>query len=576
MEQYQTKKEKFKIVKWIMLSLAVLSNAFIVFYSCLDSDTTAKWNSSFTNFFVNLVNGFTNKEVENIPLEKCNASLSSQESYQYNYLPGYKAEEIPLGSAKQIECSFYPDNATDKSVIYSANPSDAVILNQSGSKVSVVGMKTGECVITAKSHDGGFESTVMVRVVETVAPVSYEISLENTNIAIGTTQTINFDIDGGVLSHNELINFRYYDTRKLSYSSLDESVATVDNYGVVYPQNVGTTTITVSNGDYSKSLNVSVTNGSTPTPYSNLSISGSNVCYANDMILDQNSKKNHYQLTPKDGETELNPEDFIWSSSNDLLVKVDKHGVMRGFRKNSLEDETAVITAKSKLTGQKVTYNVTIKNQLPSIMYYVIRVGEKETWAATQYTLSVGDVAQITISYDVRVQNNVVNVACSDESIVSFSNEGSAIILRVLKDGNCTLTLTPTINPSLKAEIAISAVKAGAISTDDISNIGTYIRKSLGHAAVFMVAQIFTFLTLFMFFYERKWWFYSSISLGEGLFISGLSEIIQAIVPSRNGRFLDVVINFAGVVVGAALTFLGIFIVKKIIAKKKTSSNEEK
>ena len=35
----------FLIVKWIMLSLAILSNAFIIFYSCLNTEITEKWNA---------------------------------------------------------------------------------------------------------------------------------------------------------------------------------------------------------------------------------------------------------------------------------------------------------------------------------------------------------------------------------------------------------------------------------------------------------------------------------------------------------------------------------------------------
>ena len=109
-----------------------------------------------------------------------------------------------------------------------------------------------------------------------------------------------------------------------------------------------------------------------------------------------------------------------------------------------------------------------------------------------------------------------------------------------------------------------------------ITNVQKSIRKSLGHAAMFMVAQVFTFLTLYMFFYDKKWWFYSAISVGGGLFLSGLSELIQFFIPSRDGTFIDVLIDFAGVIVGAALTFLGIYIVKKIKEKKsqkETSKN---
>ena len=572
----ERKSKKKTIFKWISFSLAILLNGFIVFYSCVDEQTTVRWNWSLTKALTNLINLFTNKEVESIPVTGINAFLSNEEGYQYNYLPGYKVDEIPLGSAKQIECTVAPENATNKAITYSANPADAVSFNQSSSTLSVVGMKVGECVITAKSSDGGFESSVTIEVVETIAPVSYEISLDNTNIAIGTTQTIDFDIDGGVLTHDELINFRYYDIRKLSYSSLDDTIATVDKYGVIYPHNIGTTTITVSNGDYSKSINVSVTSGSTPTPYTNLSISGSNVCYANDMILDQNSKKNHYQLTPKDGETELDPEDFIWSSSNELLVKVDKHGVMRGFRKTTTDDETVVITAKSKLTGQEANLSVTLKEQLPTEMYYWFSVGDRTVWTTSEYTLAVGDNISLHIGYrPYNIQNKNVVVESSNKELIDITNEGDTVTLHVLKEGTCVITIKSLINSDLVLTTKFNIVKAGSIGSDQVETFGTYLRKSLGHAAVFMVSQVFTLLTFFMFFIERKWYIYTSMSLGEGLFISILSEMIQHFVPTRTGAFTDVLINFAGVVVGAGLTLLGIYLVKLIKTKKQAKLEKE-
>ena len=569
------KKEiRFKTSRWIMLSIAVLLNSFLIFYSCLDAKITSDWNKAFTNFFASIINGMTHKEVEVIPLESIKVNLSNEEKYVYNYLPGYKVDEIPLGSAKQIDCTFSPSNASNQSITYKAEPSENVTLNQTGSTLSVVGMKLGKCVITGTSSDGSYTSSVEVNVVETVAPTKYEIAIDETDIAIGTTQTIKFDIDGGCLGHDELINFRYYDTRKLSYHSSDTSKATVDENGVIYPQVVGSSTITVSNGDYSRSVNVNVVAGTVPTPYTNLKIEGSNVCYANDMILDQNGKKNNYPLSIYDGETKLASKDFIWSSSNELLVKVDNIGVMRGFRKASTEDESAIITAKSKLTGQEATFNVTVKNQLPVNMYVSFKIGEKTYTNPSEVTFAEGDNISVTLSYNPYTQTKDVIVVSSDTEIINFTNEGGTLTLHILKEGDCTIKITSVINPELSLTISCHVVKAGAITSDNIDDFGLYIRKSLGHAAVFGLAQVFTFLTLYMFLYDKKWWLYTSISLCEGLFIAGLSELIQHFVPSRDGRLLDVLIDFVGVAIGAALTFLGIYMVKLIKNKKKNKENQ--
>lgn len=569
------KEPRFKISKWIMLGLAIISNAFIIVYSCLSNRATSVLAKPFNTFFTSLVNAITHKEVENIPLVDIDAHLSDEQSYVYNYIPGYQVDEIPLGSAKQIECAFSPTNATNKAVTYTASPADAVQLNQSGSAVTVIGMKVGKVVITAKSNENKLVSTVTVNVVDTVAPVNFKATIQSQTIPIGTTQTINFDIDGGPLRHDELINFRYYNIRKLTYSSNKENIATVDNDGVIHPIHTGKATISVTNGAISESFDIEVTSGSKPSPYANLSISGSDICYGNDMLMSQSSEKYKYQLTPMDGGVELKPTDFVWSTSNELLVRVDKYGVMRGFRKSIVDDETATVYAKSKLTEQTISFEITVKNQLPTQMTLLFRNGDVDYYEPRNYTAMTGDVVKVIVFFIPSSQIKNVDVVSTDESVVSCTNEGTGATLHMLKEGSCSILVTPAVDPDLAIKVDIEVVKAGAISIQNFEQFTTYIRKSLGHAAVFMLAQIFAYLTLYMFFYEKKWWFYSSISVGGGFFLCCLSELIQFFVPSRDGTILDVFIDFAGVVVGAALTFLGIFIVKKIKEKRKTKKELE-
>lgn len=558
-------KKRFSIIKWIFFSVALVANSFIVFYSCLDSKTTEKMAEPFARFFVNLVNSITTKENENVPLESITVILSSD---KYNDIPGYNKKEIPLGSAKEFICEYYPSNTTDKSVSFYAEPSDSLVLNQSSSKVSVIGMKTGKASVCAKSGDGKLVSKAEVMVVETVAPVNFEVSLkENNEIQIGKPKTLLFDIDGGVLTHDELINFRYYDIRKLIYSSSDEAIATVDENGVIYPHSVGVTTIAVSNGFINKAINIVVTDGLIPSDYATLSITGDSICYANDMILNQTNPKYKHQLSIRDGENILEAEDFLWTSSNELLVKVDSHGVVRGFRKSSLGDETAVITATSKITGQKCDYLVTVKNQLPTTMDWSFKVGSNTYWNVQTYILTVGDNIEIKLKYTPQTQEKGATFSSTNPDVISVSGGGDTIYLSTLKEGQSTIEIISIVNPDLSAKIEISVIKAGSIDVSSIPDVGKYVRKSLGHAAVFALAQFFTFLTLYMFLCDKNWWLFTSLSLGEGLFISILSEVIQYFVPTRSGAILDVLIDFLGVVIGFALAFLGLLLIKKKQAK---------
>ena len=559
--------KRFKVSKWIMLSLALLSNAFIITYSCLSGQTTEYWNRAFTSVFANLINNVTKKEVKNVPLESVDIKLSNEEGYVYNYIPGYQVNEIPLGSAKQIECNFLPTDATNKSITYSVSPEGSVILNQNGSLLSAVGMKLGECTITATSNDGGFTSNVVVYVVEPVAPVSFVPSVENTTIELGTTETIQFDIDGGVLTHDELINFRYYDIRKLTYTYNSEIIS-IDDHGVIYPLHEGTSSIEISNGKITKSLNITVEGSSTPVSYTDLKISGDNFCRENEMIIDQTTHSNNHQLSIKDGEIPLISEDFVWSSSNELLAKVDRHGVLRGFRKSSNNDEQVTITATSKITEQSATFDVLVKKASPSKINYTVVVGQKAYWEPKEQIVSAGDQLTIKLGFSPISSDKAIAVTCSDSSVISFSNEGTSLSGHILKPGKCTLTVVSEANSNAGFVVSFIVVEAGAITSDDMEDVGYTIRKSLGHAVVFMVCQIFTFLAFYMFLYDKKWWLYSSLSLLEGLFISGLSELIQYFVPTRAGTLIDVLIDFGGVVVGFIVAVLIVLLIKNSQRKK--------
>ena len=95
----------FKVSRWIILSIAVFLNGFIIFYSCLSDEVTNSWSRWVSNIFASLVNNMTHKEVKTIPVTDINASLSNNE---FNNILGYKDNEIPLGSEKEISSFVLP------------------------------------------------------------------------------------------------------------------------------------------------------------------------------------------------------------------------------------------------------------------------------------------------------------------------------------------------------------------------------------------------------------------------------------------------------------------------------------
>ena len=558
---------KSRIVSWFFLSLAIVTNAFTLVYSALPADLTNSWTASIANFFTKIINNATEKEVKVVPVSSLDVFMSPIDSYQYNYIDGYEIDEIPLGSAKQIECLIAPDDASNKTVRYYAKDNNMVSLSQSGNTVSVIGMELGTTTIYAENVSSGITASYDIEIVNAIEPQSFDISIDNTQINLNECGTINVDVDGGVLGHSELINSRYYDTRLLTYTSSDKAVCEIDNYGVIHPKKTGNSTISVSNSkNITKSIDIEIVNGGMVPSFNNLIIKGSNICYDNDMIKDQTTNKHHYQLEIYDNDTKLNNEDFIWKSSNELLVRVDKYGVMRGFRKKSSTDEYATITAISKVTGESAYFDVTVKEQLPSKMYYSIALGNKVSWNVDSFIACIGDTVVINVIYDVGISNKAIVATISDSNLADLTVQGPSLTLYIKQTGTMALNFESVANSELKSQISFEFLKAGAISADDISNVGQSLRKTIGHAMMFAIAQAFTFIAVIMFSKRKQLWSCGCMSLLIGLLISSISEVIQAFAPGRQATLLDVLINFSGVTFGA-LVVIVVVVVKNIIAE---------
>ena len=118
------------------------------------------------------------------------------------------------------------------------------------------------------------------------------------------------------------------------------------------------------------------------------------------------------------------------------------------------------------------------------------------------------------------------------------------------------------INELIGKSIKFVVLKEGSIKTSDLKGFGKNIRKTIGHALMFTITEIFTAMTLFMFLSNKKLWIVALCALGHSIFISSLSELIQLVEPTRHASFSDVGINLLGCAIGLILVFGIIFIIK--------------
>ena len=154
-------------------------------------------------------------------------------------------------NAHKLKATVIPGNATNKKVIWSTNNDSVVIVDQNG---NVAGKGTGTAVVYAITEDGNKTAACKVVVVN-------GIPVQSVSLSKGEIDLSKEDIDqltATVIPGNAT-------NKKVTFSSSDISVATVDQNGKVRAVHDGTATITATTeiGGYKAICNVIVSQAQT-------------------------------------------------------------------------------------------------------------------------------------------------------------------------------------------------------------------------------------------------------------------------------------------------------------------------
>lgn len=142
------------------------------------------------------------------------------------------------GQSSEIRASVEPSDATNKALTYSS--SDASIASVDANGI-VTGIAAGTAEITVKAADGSNQQAVMnVQV--------YDIAVSS-DPAVETGDTVN--VSARIIPEGAK-------EATFTYASSDETVATVDENGVVTALHYGTTDISVTDGTVTESITITV------------------------------------------------------------------------------------------------------------------------------------------------------------------------------------------------------------------------------------------------------------------------------------------------------------------------------
>jgi VanZ family protein len=595
--------EKFKHkrpITYISLVIYVLLSTFIIIESCLSSSISGGQSNLFAQisaFFVNLFKGPQTVEIIK-PSELGEIGDSTYVGVGDDNIPN-----IVIGTTTRLIINVKYPNKSKKDDVYDNEWTYTKSLGK-GDDYNLI-------VSNPIAKDGGFDYTIRIvansmgsemysvkfnfankidyeykfHIVDLVKPKDnqYEAKLARDHLNINESVKIDTKLVDPNGSRNDTYIRRYLDEAKIERSSSNNSVATIDENGVILAKGEGTANITF--GKYVFPITVSSVINALPTSLdANIDpIGKDNPCPLDyDYIFEEGEDINDYSVVVK---ADISDKSVSWDIDKPLCAKLapykydeegypvyfDDDGIpairVAGYRKNEAFNLTCTSNSNPTLSkviplemkdvpATEVTFNVT---------------GNIEIYVNEQKAVSIVAITPKNVS------NKKINVQVSDESIIQVVNNNSeSVILKAINIGKCHITIKSLSNETLTGEFDITTIAKQAINEDNFTDFHSFVRKFLGHFLLFMATAIFGSIFFITFFNDdkKKFTLGAPIALGIGFIVAALSELIQYFVPSRSGTWMDIGIDFAGYFVGVLACYLILLLVIWIKKRKKKDPQE--
>ena len=315
----------------------------------------------------------------------------------------------------QIKPTIYPSTANYKTGIkWTSSNNDIAVVDENG---FVTGISNGDVTITATTENGK-TATWNVTVIST--PLSIGLDKENVTLDISTNKTYQFKATIYPSTANTDIG--------LTWSSSDNSVATVNKDGVVTGVKNGTTVITVVT-ENKKVTSASVTVQTSPV---SISISPSSA------TIDLSAENKSVQLKATISPNTTNIKDKItWTSTNNNIATVDSNGLVRGYANG-----TVTITATTA-NGKSTKATITVQTSPTSITLSTNKI------VLEKYTNKNYQLKAIVRPTNANVYTNV-SWTSSNNGIVTVNGNGYVTAI-----GTGTATITATTGNGLSARCTV-------------------------------------------------------------------------------------------------------------------------
>ena len=337
------------------------------------------------------------------------------------------SHEMTEGDAVTLTASIAPDNATNKNVVWSSSDNSVATVNDYG---YVFALTPGSATITVTTVDGSKTATCEITVKPKIYPVD-DIKLDITSheMTEGDAVTLTASIAPDNATNKNVV-----------WSSSDNSVATVNDYGYVFALTPGSATITVTTVDGSKTATCEITVKSKVYPVTGVSLDRTSVELVEGDVITLNATVYPSNATNKN---------VFWVSSSSAASVSD--GIV-----TAIHPGTAVITVFTEDGYKQATCEVTVKSKF----YPVTGVSLDRT----SVELSEGDEIFLNATiYPADATNQNLSWSSTDPSvasvwdgIVTANSPGTAVITVTTEDGGKTATCEITVKSKVYPVTGVS------------------------------------------------------------------------------------------------------------------------
>ena len=351
--------------------------------------------------------------------------------------------ELTVGDEVKLVATVEPENADNKGVKwYSTNEGVATVDQEGNVKV----VKEGHATIKVTTDDG--DKTASCQIEASPAPVAVTgVTLDVSSVSLTEegSQKLEVTVEPADASNTAV-----------TFTSSDESVATVDDEGNITAVGVGTAIITVTTADGGFTASCEVTITAEPVAVNGVSLEPSTITL---------KSGESYKLVPKFDPENATNKAVSWRSTDSGVAAVDEEGNVTAKNKGQA---TILVTTQDggKTANCQVIVIVPVTGVTISADNISVEAGQSQQLSASVQPSNASDKGVTWSTSD----SSVATVDGSGK--VTGVKEGSATITVTTKDGgktaSCQVTVTKTMGHITKLEFEKTSL---TLTKDDVYDL---------------------------------------------------------------------------------------------------------